>query len=221
MIPDIPLNPTWAAKLQAEFEQGYFQQLRQFLESEWQAETIYPPKAQIFEALNRCLFEAVKVVIIGQDPYHGAGQANGLSFSVSEGQRVPPSLRNIFKEIEADVGTPPPKSGNLERWAEQGVLLLNAVLTVRAKTPTSHRKKGWEQFTDAIIRLISTERAGVVFMLWGNYAQQKGAMIDRGKHHVLESAHPSPYSAAKFFGQRHFSQANAYLESQGKSPIVW
>ncbi|MDM8557396.1 uracil-DNA glycosylase [Candidatus Parabeggiatoa sp. HSG14] len=215
------LVPSWKDKLATEFEKPYFQKLATFLNEELETQTIYPPKPLIFNAFEKCPFEDVKIVIIGQDPYHGEGQANGLCFSVNDGVKTPPSLKNIFKEIQTDLAKEFPKSGNLERWAEQGVLLLNAILTVRASKAASHRKKGWEQFTDAVIRLISEEQENVVFLLWGNYAQQKGDIVDDSKHYVLKSAHPSPLSAKHFFGNKHFSQANQYLQQYGKTPIDW
>ena len=215
------LASCWKEKLASEFEQAYFQKLMVFLNEEMQTQTIYPPEALIFNAFEKCCFEDVKVVIIGQDPYHGEGQAHGLCFSVNEGVKIPPSLKNIFKEIQTDMGKELPKSGNLERWAEQGVLLLNAILTVRASKAASHRNKGWEQFTDAVIRLISDEKEHVVFLLWGNYAQQKGKNVDNSKHLILNSAHPSPLSAKQFFGHKHFSQANQYLQQCGQKPIDW
>lgn len=218
---DVRIAPSWKEKLAFEFEQPYFYQLAQFVREEFKKTTVYPPGKLIFNAFDRCSFNAVKVVIIGQDPYHGPGQANGLCFSVSEGVDIPPSLRNIFLEIEADLGKIPPQSGNLERWAEQGVLLLNAILTVRAHQAASHRGKGWEAFTEAVIRLISEQKEQVVFLLWGKYAQDKGKIIDERKHYVLKSAHPSPLSAAKFFGNRHFSKTNQYLLEVGKTPIDW
>lgn len=216
-----PITPAWKTLLAAEFDQPYFQQLVSFLDRERQIHTLYPPKNLIFNAFNKCPFEEVKVVIIGQDPYHGAGQANGLCFSVNDGVKIPPSLKNIFKEIQTDLGQEVPKTGNLERWAEQGVLLLNAILTVRAGQAASHKNQGWEPFTDAVIRLISAEKEKVVFLLWGRYAQQKGEIIAEKKHYILKSAHPSPLSARQFLGNRHFSQTNQYLQQCGKTPIDW
>lgn len=219
---DVKISPSWKPKLSKEFEKDYFKKLVDFIKSEYQTQVIFPPAGQIFNAFNSCSFEELKVVIIGQDPYHGLNQANGLSFSVFDGIRNPPSLNNIFKEIKDDLGKPIPRSGNLERWAEQGVLLLNATLTVRAQCPGSHQNRGWEIFTDAVIKTASEEKEGVVFMLWGAYAQKKGAIINRDKHLVLESAHPSPFSAHRgFLGNRHFSKANEYLRSQGKGEIDW
>jgi len=218
---NVEIAPSWKEHLAPEFDKPYFKTLAQFLRQEIKEHTIYPPGKLIFNAFNKCAFDDVKVVIIGQDPYHGPGQANGLSFSVNDGIKKPPSLQNIFKELHNDIGKPIPVSGNLEAWAEQGVLLLNATLTVRARTPNSHSKKGWENFTDAVIQALNEEKENLVFLLWGNYAQKKGAIIDRQKHLVLESAHPSPFSAKKFYGNKHFSQTNAYLEKHGQAPIVW
>ncbi|MBL7832686.1 MAG: uracil-DNA glycosylase [Cyclobacteriaceae bacterium] len=219
---DVKIAISWKSQLEEEFQKPYFEQLIGFVKSEYQAHTVYPPGKEIFRAFDECDFANVKVVILGQDPYHGPGQANGLCFSVHEGVRVPPSLVNIFKEIKTDLGKPVPASGELERWAEQGVLLLNATLTVRAASPGSHQNKGWETFTDAIIKKISDEKQHVVFLLWGAYAQKKGEVIDRAKHLVLMSAHPSPFSADRgFFGCKHFSKANAYLKSKGLKEIDW
>ena len=214
--------PSWKARLSDEFEKPYFNALIDFVKQEYRTQTIYPPGKEIFKAFDCCDFADVKVVIIGQDPYHGPGQANGLCFSVRDGIRVPPSLVNIFKEIREDLKKPIPPSGDLERWARQGVLLLNATLTVRASTPGSHQNKGWEVFTDAAIKKISDEKEHVVFLLWGAYAQKKGEVIDRSKHLVLMSAHPSPFSADRgFFGSKHFSKANEYLKSKGLGEIDW
>lgn len=197
-------------------------ELQEFVDSEYATQTVYPDKADMFRAFDLCPFDQVKVVIIGQDPYHGPKQANGLCFAVSEGVKLPPSLQNIFKEIESDLEIIPKADGDLSRWAKQGVLLLNATLTVRANTPGSHQKKGWEEFTDAVIQKLSTERENLVFILWGNYAKQKGAVIDRSKHLVLESAHPSPFSAYNgFFGSKPFSQTNKYLKEKGLGEIDW
>lgn len=219
---DVKIAEDWKGLLKPEFDKDYFKQLTAFIKSDIQQYTIYPPGKLIFNAFDKCSFEDVKVVIIGQDPYHGPGQANGLCFSVNDGIKMPPSLKNIFKEIETDLGKPFPETGNLERWAEQGVLMLNATLTVRARTAGSHQKKGWEEFTDAVIQLVSEKKEGVVFLLWGAYAQKKGAVIDRAKHHVLSSAHPSPFSVHRgFFGNQHFSKANEYLKSIGKDEIDW
>lgn len=219
---DVKIASTWKQRLSLEFDKPYFKQLADFVKTEYQTATVYPPGKEIFKAFDRCDFDDVKVVIIGQDPYHGPGQANGLCFSVRDGVRMPPSLVNIFKEIQHDLGKPIPQSGDLERWASQGVLLLNATLTVRASTPGSHQNKGWEAFTDAVIRKISEEKENVVFLLWGSYAQKKGEIIDRSKHLVLMSAHPSPFSADRgFFGCKHFSKANQYLASKGLKEIDW
>jgi uracil-DNA glycosylase len=219
---DVKIAPSWKSHLSGEFEKPYFHQLIEFVKSEFQDQTIYPPGKEIFRAFDSCDLEQVKVVILGQDPYHGPNQANGLCFSVRDGVRMPPSLVNIFKEIHADLGKPMPASGDLGRWAEQGVLLLNATLTVRAGTPGSHQNKGWEAFTDAVIKAISDQRENVVFLLWGAYAQKKGEVIDRTKHLVLMSPHPSPFSADRgFFGCKHFSKANAYLKSKGLKEIDW
>lgn len=217
------LPASWQAHLRDEMAQPYFQELMAFVQQEYATRTVYPPSDQLFSAFRAVPFEQVKVVILGQDPYHGKGQANGLAFSVSDGVSVPPSLKNIFQEIAQDLGQPIPTSGNLMRWAEQGVLLLNAILTVVEKTPRSHQNKGWERFTDAVIRILSEQREQLVFLLWGAYAQKKGDLIDRQRGHlILEAAHPSPYSAASgFFGCRHFSQTNAFLESRGLPPIRW
>ena len=219
---DIKIAPSWKEKLENEFENPYFEKLTDFVKQEYKTQTVYPPGKDIFKAFDSCTFDQVKVVIIGQDPYHGVGQANGLCFSVQDGIRTPPSLVNIFKEINKDLGKPIPASGNLSRWANQGVLLLNATLTVRASTPGSHQNKGWEIFTDAVIKHISEEKSNVVFILWGAYAQKKGEVIDREKHHVLMSPHPSPFSADKgFYGNKHFSKTNAYLKSKGIEEIEW
>lgn len=219
---DVQIEPSWKLRLAGEFEKPYFAALTDFVRQEYRTATCYPPGKLIFNAFNLCPFDKVKVVIIGQDPYHGPGQAHGLCFSVNEGVPFPPSLQNIFKEIHDDLGVPVPQSGNLTRWAEQGVLLLNATLTVRAHQAGSHQRHGWEEFTDAAIRLLAEERAHLVFILWGAYAQKKGAFIDRSRHLVLASAHPSPLSAYNgFFGNRHFSLANAYLEQHGEPPIKW
>jgi uracil-DNA glycosylase len=219
---DVKIAPSWKSHLSGEFERPYFRQLIEFIKSEYSQNVVYPPGKEIFNAFDHCDFEQVKVVIIGQDPYHGPGQANGLCFSVKDGVRVPPSLVNIFKEIHKDLGKPIPASGNLERWADQGVLLLNATLTVRASSPGSHQNKGWETFTDAVIKTISDQKENLVFLLWGAYAQKKGEVIDRNRHLVLMSAHPSPFSADRgFFGCKHFSKANAYLKSKGLSEIDW
>jgi uracil-DNA glycosylase len=219
---DVKIAPNWKSLLSDEFQKPYFQELITFVKKEYKTQTIYPRGGDILKAFDCCDFSNVKVVIIGQDPYHGPGQANGLCFSVSEGIRIPPSLLNIYKEIHNDLGKPIPISGDLERWAKQGVLLLNATLTVKASAPGSHQNRGWETFTDAVIKKISDEKGGVVFLLWGAYAQKKGEVINRHKHLVLMSPHPSPFSADRgFFGCNHFSKANAYLKSKGKDEIDW
>ena len=219
---NVQIEESWKQQLTPEFNKDYFIRLTDFVRAEYQAGTIYPPGRLLFNAFNLCPFHQTKVVIIGQDPYHGPGQAHGLCFSVNDGVPFPPSLQNIFKEIQSDLGIPVPTSGNLTRWANQGVLLLNATLTVRAHQAGSHQRKGWEEFTDAAIRSLAEQREHLVFILWGAYAQKKGAFIDRNKHLVLASAHPSPLSAYNgFFGNKHFSRANEYLKANGKEPIVW
>lgn len=219
---DVKITESWKKRLMPEFEAPYFQELIEFVKSEYKTQSVYPPGREIFNALDQCAFEKVGVVIIGQDPYHGAGQANGLCFSVREGMRMPPSLVNIFKEIKSDLGKPIPIHGDLKHWAQQGVLLLNATLTVRASTPGSHQNKGWEIFTDAVIKKISDEKENLVFLLWGAYAQKKGEVIDQSKHLVLSSPHPSPFSADRgFFGNKHFSKTNTYLSSKGIKEIDW
>ena len=219
---DVQIEPSWKQHLAPEFEKPYFVKLTNFVRQEYRTTTCYPPGKLIFNAFNLCPYDKAKVVIIGQDPYHGPGQAHGLCFSVNDGVPFPPSLQNIFKEIQTDLGTPVPQSGNLTRWAEQGVLLLNATLTVRAHQAGSHQRQGWEEFTDAAIKALAEGREHLVFIFWGSYAQKKGAFIDRSRHLVLASAHPSPLSAFHgFFGNRHFSLANAYLEQHGETPINW
>jgi uracil-DNA glycosylase len=219
---DVKIEPGWKNRLSQEFEKEYFVRLTGFIKDEYRDSRIYPPGSLIFNAFDVCPFEKVKAVIIGQDPYHGPGQAHGLCFSVKDGIGFPPSLINIFKEIESDLGIPRPVSGDLTRWATQGVLLLNATLTVRAHQAGSHQKKGWEEFTDYVIRVLNSEKKNIVFFLWGAYAQKKGESIDRSRHHVLESVHPSPLSASRgFFGNRHFSRCNEYLVSKGIEPIDW
>ena len=220
---DVKIEESWKARLAPEFEKPYFSSLTSFVKSEYATKQIFPPAKQIFSAFNHCSFDDCKVVILGQDPYHGLGQANGLCFSVNDGIRIPPSLVNIFKEIKDDIGTSIPHSGNLERWADQGVLLLNATLTVQSAAAGSHQKRGWEEFTDAVIKCISDQKEHVVFMLWGRYAQDKGAVIDASRHLVLKSKHPSPMSAngGGWFGNHHFSKANQYLNSKGLKEIVW
>lgn len=219
----VQLEASWLRRLQSEFDQEYMKDLKRFLLEEKQAgKTVYPPGDKMFNALDSTTFDNVKVVILGQDPYHGPGQAHGLSFSVPPGVKVPPSLKNIFKEINDDLGLPIPEHGCLQSWAEQGVLLLNATLSVVQGAAGSHQKKGWERFTDRVIHCLSEERDGLVFMLWGSYAQKKGAFIDPRKHCVLKSVHPSPLSAHRgFLGCRHFSQANQYLKDRGERPIDW
>ncbi len=219
---DIKIETSWKQRLQPEFEKEYFARLVSFVKEEYKTKTIYPPGALIFNAFNLCPFDNVKAVIIGQDPYHGEGQAHGLCFSVRDGVAFPPSLINIFREIESDMGYKPLPTGNLERWARQGVLLLNATLTVRAHMAGSHQRKGCEEFTDSAITALNNDKENLVFFLWGAYAQKKGASIDRSKHLVLESVHPSPLSAYNgFFGNRHFSRCNEYLISKGIKPIDW
>ncbi len=221
MNKPVRIDESWSRRLSGEFEQPYFTALRGFVREEYAAKIIYPPAKQVFRAFDECPFDQVKVVILGQDPYHGAKQANGLCFAVNSDIPAPPSLQNIFKEIESDLGHPVSRNPDLSRWARQGVLLLNATLTVREGAAGSHQGKGWEQFTDAAVKALSDEREGLVFMLWGNYARRKGANIDRAKHLVLELAHPSPLSAQRFFGCRHFFKANAYLAAHGQAPIDW
>lgn len=216
------IEESWGRILQEEFESPYFLELKQFLREEKKAETIYPPGHLIFNAFNQTPFNRVKVVILGQDPYHGPGQAHGLCFSVPDGIAFPPSLQNIFKEISNDLGIPVPSSGNLTPWANQGVLLVNAILTVRANQPASHQNKGWEKFTDAVIRNLSEKRKNLIFMLWGNYAQAKESLIDNSRHYILKAAHPSPLSASRgFFGCGHFSKANEILSGLGVKEIDW
>ncbi|HLN71698.1 MAG: uracil-DNA glycosylase [Methylococcaceae bacterium] len=219
---DVKIEESWKKQLKDEFDKPYFIKLTEFVKEEYATRTIYPPAKLIFNAFEQCPFDKVKVVILGQDPYHGPGQAHGLCFSVNDGVDFPPSLRNIFKEVNADTGAPIPKSGNLERWARQGVLLLNATLTVRAGEAGSHQKKGWEIFTDAAIHKVAENLQNVVFILWGNYAISKSSFIDPSKHLILTSVHPSPLSASRgFFGNKQFSRANQYLEEHGKEPIKW
>ncbi len=216
------IEESWKTRLMQEFTAQYFSQLKEQLTEEKKRFVIYPPGSLIFSAFDHTPFDAVKVVIIGQDPYHGAGQANGLCFSVSNGIPKPPSLENIFKELKTDLGIPVPMTGNLEKWADQGVLLLNASLTVRANTANSHQNLGWHTFTDAVIRILSNQKQGLVFLLWGKFAQGKEALIDISKHHILKAAHPSPLSAYNgFFGCRHFSKTNELLRMQGKKEIDW
>ena len=219
----VSIHQSWKEVLQEEFSKPYFEQLVLFVKREYSENICYPKGQQIFSAFNHCPLPEVKVVIIGQDPYHGEGQANGLCFSVHDGIPHPPSLVNIFRELNTDLGVPYPLSGNLERWASQGVLLLNATLTVRANSAGSHQKQGWETFTDAVIKAVSAHCNHVVFMLWGGYAKEKAKLIDPAKHCILTAGHPSPLSANRgyWFGNKHFSQANAYLKSNGKNEIIW
>jgi len=219
---EVKIEEGWNQQLKEEFKKAYFIELIEFVKNEYQTKTIYPKGAQIFNAFNSCSFEKTKVVILGQDPYHGSGQAHGLCFSVPEGVVIPPSLVNIYKELKNDLGILPGTSGNLDSWARQGVLLLNATLTVQAHRAGSHQRKGWEEFTDTAMRKLSEKKEGLVFLLWGAYAQKKGAFIDRNKHLVLSSSHPSPLSAHRgFFGSGHFSRANDYLSLKGNAPIKW
>ncbi len=220
---DVQISPSWKPRLEQEFQKEYFRDLTEFVRSEYRSHRCYPPGREIFAAFDHCPYESVKVVILGQDPYHGAGQANGLCFSVHRGVDHPPSLVNIFKELESDLGKPYPPEGDLTHWADQGVLLLNATLTVRQGQAASHQNKGWETFTDQVIRRLSEDREGLVFMLWGGYAKKKGSVIDSSRHLVLLSGHPSPLSANRgyWFGNRHFSRANAYLREQGLQEISW
>lgn len=218
---EVQIAESWKKQLHEEFQKPYFSQLKSFLKEEKAKYTIYPRGAQIFSAFNRTPFDQVKVVIIGQDPYHGPGQANGLCFSVSPGIRKPPSLQNIFKELQEDLNIPIPESGNLEAWADQGVLLLNATLTVRASEAGSHQKKGWETFTDKVIQTVSEQKSNVVFLLWGSFAHGKAELIDASKHLILKAAHPSPLARGAFFGSKHFSKTNEFLRSKGISEIDW
>ena len=219
---DVRIEPSWKSALQSEFDKDYFVKLTDFVRNEYKTKLTFPPSALIFNAFEQCPFDKVKVVIIGQDPYHGDGQAHGLCFSVADGVAFPPSLLNIFKEIERDLGIAKPTSGNLIRWAQQGVLLLNATLTVQAHAAGSHQGRGWETFTDAVIHKLASEKEGLVFMLWGSYAQKKGDFIDTNKHLVLKSVHPSPLSAYRgFIGNNHFSLANKYMKEKGLEEIQW
>lgn len=220
---NVKIEESWRQHIGAEFEKPYFKELTDFVRDEYRRGTCYPPAALVFNAFNLCPFDRVKVVIIGQDPYHEPGQAHGLCFSVCDGVQPPPSLVNIFREIKDDIGTPVPVSGNLTRWAEQGVLLLNATLTVRAHQAASHQRHGWEEFTDAAIRALSADRDHLVFILWGGYARSKASLIDSSRHLVLQSVHPSPLSANRggWFGNHHFSQTNMYLRNNGMEPIAW
>jgi uracil-DNA glycosylase len=219
---NVKIAESWKEYLKNEFSKDYFKELVNFVKSEYNNHQVFPKGKHIFSSFDHCGFDELKVVIIGQDPYHGDGQANGLCFSVNDGIKMPPSLINIFKEIRDDLGKDFPDTGNLERWADQGVLLLNATLTVRAHSPGSHQNKGWEQFTDAVIKTISEQKEGIVFLLWGAYAQRKGEVIDASRHKILSSAHPSPFAANRgFFGNKHFSKTNTYLQQKGLEPIDW
>ncbi len=220
---EVRIDDSWKKILKTEFEKVYFSDLISFVKNEYRQYTCYPEGKNIFAAFDSCSFEQLKVVIIGQDPYHGPGQANGLCFSVHDGIQHPPSLVNIFKELETDVGKKYPESGNLSAWAKQGVLLLNATLTVRARQAGSHQRRGWEIFTDSVIKHISDKKENVVFLLWGGFAKNKSKLIDSSKHHILTSGHPSPLSANRgyWFGNKHFSKTNAFLESKGLTPINW
>lgn len=218
---EVKIHPTWKKVLETQFHTPYWDTLATFIRNEYTTKRVYPPAQNVFRTFDLCPFDAVKVVIVGQDPYHGQYQANGLSFSVNDGVLLPPSLKNIFKEITSDMGVTPSPSGDLSRWAKQGVLMLNSVLTVLANKPASHAGKGWEQFTDAIIQTINTNRTHIVYLLWGKYAQSKGLVINRDQNLVLTSGHPSPYSASLFFGKHHFSQCNTYLTKQRITPIDW
>jgi len=219
---DVKIDTSWKEVLAQEFEKDYFKKLSAFVHEEYRTHKIYPPAKLVFNAFDQCPFDQVKVVILGQDPYHGPGQAHGLCFSVNDGITFPPSLRNIFKELQQDVGKPIPTTGNLTDWAKQGVLLLNATLTVRAGQAGSHQKKGWEQFTDAVIHQINSQKEHVVFILWGSYAIRKGEFIDQSKHLVLTSVHPSPLSASRgYFGNKHFSRANSFLKQHALGQINW
>ncbi|MFA5831459.1 MAG: uracil-DNA glycosylase [Candidatus Paceibacterota bacterium] len=222
MKANVKIEPSWKKALSSEFDKSYFAELADFVRNEYQGETVYPPPKFVFRAFELCPFDKVKVVILGQDPYHGPKQANGLCFSVNPKISIPPSLQNIYKEIQNDLAVQPPSTGDLASWAEQGILLLNATLTVRANAPGSHQHRGWEEFTDAVIKTLSDKKEHLVFLLWGKYAQEKGAHIDKEKHLVLTAAHPSPFSAYNgFFGCRHFSKTNEYLAMHGEKPIEW
>lgn len=220
-MKSVSIEASWKNALSNEFTKEYWGVLADFVREQYTTKTVYPEPKNVFRAFDLCPFDSVKVVIVGQDPYHGPKQANGLSFAVNDGITLPPSLKNIYKEIEGDLGVKPLQSGDLSRWAKQGVLMLNAVLTVTAASPASHSGKGWELFTDAVIQTLNSKRSGIVYMLWGKYAQNKGLVIDRNNNLVLTSGHPSPFSAHLFHGAHHFSQCNAYLESRGLSPIDW
>jgi len=218
---DVKIDKTWKAILKSEFQKPYWEELTKFVRNQYLSDKVYPPAKNIFRAFDLCPLDSVRVVIVGQDPYHGEKQANGLSFAVNDGITLPPSLKNIYKEIQSDLGITPNPTGDLSRWAKQGVLMLNSVLTVKANTPASHKGKGWEQFTDAVIQSLNINRTKVVYLLWGKYAQTKGEVIDKKKNLLLISGHPSPYSAHLFFKQRHFSKCNDYLKLHRMKPIDW
>ncbi len=220
-MKQIRMDPSWKDALKPEFNKPYWNSLTEFVREEYTTHTVYPHARNIFSTFDLCPFDKVKVVIVGQDPYHGVGQANGLSFSVNEGVRIPPSLQNIYQEIRSDLGITPSASGDLSRWAKQGVLMLNSVLTVAASQPASHAGKGWEEFTDAVIQSLNEKKKHVVYLLWGRYAQTKGLVIDRKQNLVLTSGHPSPFSVSLFYGKHHFSQCNDYLVANNLSPIDW
>ena len=220
-MKDVKIDKTWKAVLEKEFSKPYWEELTKFVRSQYLADKVYPPAKSIFRAFDLCPLDKVKVVIVGQDPYHGEKQANGLSFAVNDGITLPPSLQNIYKEIKNDLGITPLSSGDLSRWASQGVLMLNSVLTVLANKPASHKDKGWELFTDAVIKTLNDNRKNIVYLLWGKYAQVKGEVINREKNLVLTSGHPSPYSVHLFYGNHHFSQCNNYLVKNGIKPIDW
>lgn len=220
-MSEVKIDESWKKELAPQFEQDYWKNLTAFVKEEYKTNKVYPPGPNIFRAFDLCPFDQVKVVIVGQDPYHGFKQANGLSFSVNDGIALPPSLKNIYQEIKNDLGITPSPSGDLTRWAKQGVLMLNSVLTVRAGNPASHAKKGWEEFTDSVIHALNADRKHVVYMLWGKYAQNKGLVIKREDNLVLTSGHPSPYSVTMFYNNHHFSQCNEYLKKHGLTPINW
>ncbi len=220
-MSDVKIHPTWKKTVGGEFQKPYWETLTTYIKNQYATTTVYPPAKNIFRAFDLCSFDQTKVVIVGQDPYHGPGQANGLSFAVNEGINLPPSLKNIYTEIRNDLGITPSNSGDLSRWASQGVLMLNSVLSVAAGQPASHSGKGWEVFTDAVIQALNKNRRNIVYLLWGKYAQAKGEVIDRDQNLVLTSAHPSPYSVSLFYGNHHFSKCNAYLEAHGMTPIDW
>lgn len=220
-MSEVRIEESWKHALSDQFSQAYWHELTEFVRTEYKEKKVFPPPKDIFRAFELCPFDAVKVVIVGQDPYHGSNQANGLSFAVHKGVSIPPSLKNIFKEIKDDTGVTPLTSGDLSRWAKQGVLLLNSVLTVRAHAPASHKGKGWEVFTDAAIAALNAQREHIVYLLWGKYAQEKGAVINKDTNLVLSSGHPSPYSVQLFFGHHHFSTCNFYLEQHDTKPIDW